>query len=65
MRSHLINNEKRSEDLIRELNISGHDVSLIALYGHKENEAQTVIWMVQSFYQTEKYCRGESARREN
>lgn len=65
MRSHLTNNEKRSEDLIRELSISGYDDSLIALYGHKENEAQTVIWMVQSFYQTENYCKGQTARREN
>lgn len=65
VRSHLTNNQKRSKDSVRELNISGYDSSLIAFYGHKKNEAQTVIWTMQSFYQTENYCKGESARREN
>lgn len=65
MRCHLTNNEKRSEDLVRELNISGCDDSLIAFYRDKENEAQTIIRMVPSFCQIEHYCKGESARREN
>lgn len=31
----------------------------------KENETQTVLWMVQSLYQIESDCKGEPAAREN